>query len=51
MIKGDIITAINGSTIRNIYDYMEKMGEMKSGEKITVEIIRNGDKMSILIQL
>ncbi len=51
MKNGDIITSINGKTIANIYDYMSKMGELKTGQIITVEFLRNGNKMTLLIQL
>jgi len=51
MKNGDIITSINGKVINNIYDYMSKMGELKAGEVITVEIIRGGNTMTLLIQL
>ncbi|MFP4019878.1 MAG: PDZ domain-containing protein, partial [Bacteroidales bacterium] len=40
MKKGDIITAINGHKIRDVYDYMEKLSALEPGETITVEIIR-----------
>jgi aminopeptidase YwaD len=51
MKNGDIITAINGETISNVYDYMSKLGKLKTGQKITVEILRDGNKMTLLIQL
>jgi len=51
MKKGDIITAINGKTINNIQDYMFRMGQLKHGETINVEVIRNGKKEVLLIQL
>ena len=51
MKNGDIITAINGKAISNIYDYMSKMGELKAGEVITVEIVRGGNNMTLLLQL
>lgn len=51
MKKGDIITAINGKTINNIQDYMFRMGQLKHGETISVEVIRNGKKEVLLIQL
>lgn len=51
MKKGDIITAINGNKIRDVYDYMEILSALKPGETITVEIIRQKEKKVLLIQL
>jgi hypothetical protein len=51
MKKGDIITSINGKTINNIQDYMFRMGQLKHGETISVEVLRNGKKAVLLIQL
>jgi hypothetical protein len=51
MKKGDIITAINGKTVNNIYDYMSRMGQLKHGETINIEILRGSNKMVLLIQL
>lgn len=51
MKKGDIITAINGKTINNIQDYMSRMSQLKHGQTISVEILRNGKKEVLLIQL
>lgn len=51
MKKGDIITAINGKTVSNIQDYMYRMGQLKPGETISVEVLRNGKKEVLLIQL
>jgi hypothetical protein len=51
MKKGDIITAINGKAINNIQDYMFRMGQLKQGVTISVEVLRNGKKEVLLIQL
>jgi len=51
MKKGDIITSINGKTVNNIQDYMFRMGQLKHGQTISVEILRNNEKMVLLIQL
>lgn len=48
MLKGDIITAINGMKVGNIYDYMSRLGKLKPGDVVNVEILRN-DKTEILI--
>jgi Peptidase family M28/PDZ domain/PA domain len=51
MKKGDIITAISGKTVNNIQDYMFRMGKHKHGETISVEVLRDGKKEVLLIQL
>jgi aminopeptidase YwaD len=51
MKKGDIITSINGKTVNNIQDYMFRMGQLKHGQTITVEVLRNDKKEVLLIQL
>lgn len=51
MKKGDIITAINGKPVNNIQDYMYRMGQLKHGETINVEVLRDGKKEVLLIQL
>jgi aminopeptidase YwaD len=51
MIKGDIITFINGKPVNNIYDYMSRMNQLKHGETISVEVLRNDKKVVLLIQL
>lgn len=51
MKKGDIITAINGKTVNNIEDYMFRMGELKHGQTINVEVLRGDKKEVLLIQL
>jgi len=51
MKKGDIITAINAKPVNNIQDYMFRMGQLKHGQTISVEVLRNGKKEVLLIQL
>jgi len=51
MEDGDIIIAINGKTIKNIYDYMYRLERLKQGQTITVEVMRNNEKKVLLIQL
>ncbi|HQK71488.1 MAG TPA: M20/M25/M40 family metallo-hydrolase [Bacteroidales bacterium] len=51
MKKGDIITAINGKPVNNIEDYMFRLSQLKRGDAITVEVLRDGKKIELLIQL
>ncbi len=50
MKKGDIITYINGKRVNNIQDYMFRMGQIKHGQTISVEVLR-GDKKVVLVIL
>ncbi len=49
--NGDIITAIDGQKIKNIYDYMYRMAKLKKNQIISVELLRNGKTEVLLIQL
>jgi aminopeptidase YwaD len=51
MQKGDIITFINAKPVNNIQDYMFRMKQLKRGQTITVEVLRNDRKVVLLIQL
>lgn len=51
MKKGDIITSIDGKPVNNIQDYMFRMQQVKKGQMITVEVLRNDKKLGLLIQL
>ncbi|MEI6764126.1 MAG: M20/M25/M40 family metallo-hydrolase [Bacteroidota bacterium] len=51
MKKGDVITAIDGKTVTNIYDYMERLKNLTPGQRTSVDIIRDGKKEILIIQL
>jgi aminopeptidase YwaD len=51
MQKGDIIQVIDGKTVNNIQDYMFRMSQLKHGQTISVEVLRNDKKVVLLIQL
>jgi membrane-associated protease RseP (regulator of RpoE activity) len=51
MKKGDIITFINGKPVNNIQDYMFRLNQLKAGETISVEVIRDNQKVVLVIQL
>lgn len=42
---GDIIIGMAGKKILNIYDYMGILGELKPGQVVDVEVLRNGKTM------
>ena len=44
MKKGDVIKSINNKPINNIYEYMDRLSNLKSGITIPVIIERNGQE-------
>jgi hypothetical protein len=51
MLKGDIIVAMDGLPVKNIYDYMNRLKKFESGQVITVDVIREERKKVLIIQL
>ena len=51
MKKGDAMISINGKSVKNVYDYMGRMAEVKPGMRITVEVLRDGEKHILIVQL
>jgi hypothetical protein len=51
MKKGDIIISINGKPVGNIQDYMFRLNQLKHGETISVEVLRDSKKEVLIIQL
>ena len=43
--SGDVIVKMAGKKILNIYDYMGVLGELKAGDEVEVEVIRDGTQM------
>jgi hypothetical protein len=51
IMGGDVIKAINGMPVHNIYDYMYRLSKLSPGDTISVEIERAGKKEIFIIQL
>lgn len=49
--RGDVITAINGEKIANIYEYMDILGKLEAGQRIMVDVVRDGEKVVLAVQL
>jgi aminopeptidase YwaD len=49
--NGDIITAIDGLAVKNIYDYMYRLSKLSKNQIISVELLRNSQKEVLIIQL
>jgi S1-C subfamily serine protease len=51
MKKGDIIIEINRKKVRNIYDYMARLAELKHGDEVMVKIIRDKIDIELVLNL
>ena len=51
MKKGDRIVAINGMPVTNIYEYMSRLTKLEAGTTATVDVIRNDEKVVLLVNL
>ena len=51
MLKGDKITAIEGMPVTNIYDYMARLKKLNPGQRVSVDIVRDGEKKILMLQL
>lgn len=49
--KGDIILAIDGGEIKDIYDYMYRLAELKAGQEVIVSVRRGEETLELKLQL
>ena len=51
LVRGDIITAINGDKVTNVASLRYKLYKYKVGDKVTVHYLRNGKAGSVVVKL
>ncbi|RMF10470.1 MAG: M28 family peptidase [Candidatus Neomarinimicrobiota bacterium] len=51
MKKGDVIIAIDGKEVKDIYDYMYRLGELKKGQSVPVTVRRGEEEITLTVQL
>jgi aminopeptidase YwaD len=51
MKKGDKITSINGMSVGTIYDYMNRLRQLKPGQRVNVDVVRDGDTKILIVDL
>ena len=51
MKKGDIIIAIEGKKVGNIYEYMDRLQKLEAGQTISVDILRDEKPTVLIVQL
>ncbi|MBF8270147.1 MAG: Periplasmic serine endoprotease DegP-like [Gammaproteobacteria bacterium] len=48
---GDIVTAVNNKNVRNAQDVLNQIGLVQVGEKINLNIVRDGKKISVVAEI
>lgn len=51
MKKGDIIVAMEGKPVSDIYEYMNRLAEFHVGQRISMEILRDGHSQILIVEL
>ncbi|MFW5974801.1 MAG: M20/M25/M40 family metallo-hydrolase [Bacteroidota bacterium] len=51
MKKGDVIVAIDGKPVGDIYEYMHRLQNLESGQRVSVDVLRDGEKKVLILQL
>ena len=51
MLRGDIITALDGKPVENIYEYMYRLSQLLPGQSVIVTVLREQSIIDLLIQL
>lgn len=49
--KEDVIIAIEGKSVGNVYDYMSRLNQLKEGMDIVVTVNRGGDQLDLVVRL
>ncbi|MGE0088197.1 MAG: M20/M25/M40 family metallo-hydrolase [Bacteroidales bacterium] len=48
---GDIIIAMDGLPVKDIYEYMDRLTKLNAGQIITIEVIRENENKVLIVQL
>jgi hypothetical protein len=51
MLKGDIIVAMDGLPVNDIYDYMNRLKKLQPGQRISVDVMRDGKVQVLIVEL
>ncbi len=51
ILKGDVITAMDGRPVNDIYDYMNRLKKLQPGQVISVDVTRGDEKLVLIVQL
>lgn len=51
MLKGDQIVAVDGMPVGTIYDYMNRLKQLKPGQRVNVDVVREGKVVILIVDL
>jgi aminopeptidase YwaD len=51
MLKGDVIIAMEGKKVNGVYEYMNRLADFSPGQRISVEVLRGGEKHLFIVEL
>lgn len=49
--KDDRILAIDGKTVTDIYDYMNRLKKLQKGNRVSVDLDRKGERVVVIVEL
>ena len=50
MEKGDVIVAMDGKAVKDIYDYMSRLKTYRPGDRVNVDVMRGGKKRILIVE-
>jgi len=51
MKKGDIIIAIDGKPVKDVYEYMHRLSQCQAGQRISVKVLRDDKPVILIVEL
>jgi hypothetical protein len=51
ILKGDVIVAMDGEPVRDVYEYMNRLQKLRPGQVTSVDVLRDGKKLVLIVQL
>jgi serine protease Do/serine protease DegQ len=49
--QGDVVIAVNGRAMRNAFDVRNQIGLTRAGDKLTLDILRDGHRQQVITQV
>lgn len=46
--NGDVIIGLDGKPVGDIYEYMHRLAELKTGQRTSIEVMRGGEKLILI---